>query len=214
MDPPAALTYCHAGPVRRREEVRVLDTPWSAALLAVLSLSTAAVFAVEPARRSGERTVLAVHALMGVAMAGMFSPWGDPVPPLAGAVVFGVVAAWFVALRLNRGGTGVDATTHTAVASVAMVVMYLWHQPAGTPDAAAGGSGHAHHAAGATGSAGALVVVASLLLGAYFVWHAWMCARQIEDAAPDSDVRVRTRVEPVAHLAMSALMAVMFLGAL
>jgi preprotein translocase subunit SecG len=109
----------------------------------------------------------------------------------------------------------VDTATHTAVAAAAMVVMYLWHQPTGAAGAASGGSGHAHHSA-ASGSAGGLIVVAGLLLGAYFVWHAWMCARDLADGARDSDVRVRlrTRVEPAAHLLMSALMAVMFLGAL
>jgi hypothetical protein len=203
--------YGHAGSDQRREEDQVLDSVWSAAALAALSLVAAAVFAAA-ARRPGDRSVPAAHGLMGVAMAGMFSPWGDPVPPAAGVVVFGLVAAWFAAVRLNRGGSGVDAATHTAIAAAAMVLMYLWHQPGAEP-VAAGGSGHAHHGGGATGSAGVLVVVASLLLGAYFVWHAWMCARDVEDA-PGSAVRVRRRVEAAAHPLMSALMAVMFLGAL
>jgi hypothetical protein len=211
--------YGHAGSDERREEDQVLDSVWSAAALAALSLVTAVVFAAAAARRSGDRSVPAAHALMGVAMAAMFSPWGDPVPPVAGAVVFALVAAWFAAVRLNQGRSGMDVATHTAIAAAAMVVMYLWHQPGGEP-AAGGGSGHAHHGGGASGSAGVLVVVASLLLGAYFVWHAWMCAREVEDATPDTPpdtevrVRRRTRVEPAAHLLMSALMAVMFLGAL
>jgi hypothetical protein len=205
--------YGHAGSDQRREEDQVLDSVWSAAAPAALGLVAAAVFAAA-ARRSGDRSVPAAHALMGVAMAGMFSPWGDPVPPVAGIVVFGLVAAWFAAVRLNQGGSGVDVATHTAIAAAAMVLMYLWHQPGGEP-VAAGGSGHAHHGGGATGSAGALVVVASLLLGAYFVWHAWMCAGEVGDAAtPGSAVRVRPRVETAAHPLMSALMAIMFLGAL
>ena len=39
---------------------------------------------------------------MGVAMAGMFSPWGDPVPVWIGAVGFTVLGAWFAALGLRR----------------------------------------------------------------------------------------------------------------
>ena len=38
---------------------------------------------------------------MGVAMAGMFSPWGDPVPARAGIVAFSVLGAWFAALVLR-----------------------------------------------------------------------------------------------------------------
>jgi len=72
-----------------------------AALLATLSLGVAVVFAGFVRPRCG-RLAAATHTLMGLGMAAMFSPWGDPVPPLVGAVVFAALALWF-GTRLLRG---------------------------------------------------------------------------------------------------------------
>jgi hypothetical protein len=135
--------------------------------------------------RPGDRTVPLAHALTALAMAGMFSPWGDPVPPGPGAVLFGSAAAWF-AVRAVRG----SAPPHVAVATAAMALMYL-----GTS-----AGGHAGH-----GSGGLLAVVVALAAAGYFGWHAWVSAERARPAGP--------RTEPAAHVVMSGLMAVMFLTA-
>lgn len=151
---------------------------------------------------------------MGLAMAAMLSPWGDPVPARLGVVAFAVSGAWFGSVALGRGPARSDAR-HLAIASVAMIVMYLAGAHSGA-DSPAGG--HAAHGASA-GLSGLLLGALSLLLAGYFVGHAWHCADRSRAAhtEPGSTVAVRgptaTRVAPVAHGVMSALMATMFLGA-
>ena len=65
------------------------------ALLATLSLGVAVVFAAFVVRPRCGRLAAATHALMGLGMAAMFSPWGDPVPPTVGVCVFAALALWF-----------------------------------------------------------------------------------------------------------------------
>ncbi len=171
------------------------------ALPATLSLAVAAVFAALAARR---HRGAGAHALMGLGMAAMFSPWGDPVPPLLGAGVFAAVAAWFGG-RLVRGvPTGAGGAAHLVVAPAAMAAMYLSH-------------GHGGHHAGT-------VALAALWLGlaGYFGWHAVANAGRLQQAravaAGDGVVVAppapRLWVEPGAHVVMSGLMAAMFLTAL
>jgi hypothetical protein len=175
------------------------------ALLATLSLGVAVVFAAFVVHPRCGRLAAATHALMGLGMAAMFSPWGDPVPPLPAAGVFAAVAVWFGARLLRGAPTGAGGAAHLVLAPAAMAAMYLSH---------AHGS---HH----TGT----VVIAALWLGlaGYFGWHAAASVGRVQQAwagvpagkgalvAPP--VR-RLWVEPGAHVVMSGLMAAMFLTAL
>ena len=112
---------------------------------AALCLGTGVTCLALAATGVGDRAAQLTHAVMGVAMAGMFSPWGDPVPGWIGALLFTVVGAWFVAAALRRTGIG-RAARHLAISSVAMVLMYLMHHhPDGMPGAAGSGA-HAGHA--------------------------------------------------------------------
>lgn len=172
------------------------------ALLATLSLVVAAVFAAYVVRPRCGRLAAATHALMGVGMAAMFSPWGDPVPPLVGAGVFAALALWFGA---RRGvPTGAGGVAHLVVAPAAMAAMYLSHGHSG------------HHASGFA------IAALWLTLAGYFGWHAVVSAGRVQQAwvgAPADGVVLapparRLCVESGAHVVMSGLMAAMFLTAL
>jgi Domain of unknown function (DUF5134) len=187
------------------------------ALLCVASLVAAGVVAVRTAVPGADRAAGAVHVLMGLGMAGMFSPWGDPVPPVAGAAVFGAAAAWFLARLLRTGGS--DEGLHLVVGPAAMVLMYLTAAPSeATPsDAHAGHAGHTGAVTSAPG--GWLVPVVALVLAGYFAWYAWhvLChpeGSRLEEAgtaAGGTAVDVRAiGIEPVAHAVLSAAMATMF----
>jgi hypothetical protein len=182
--------------------------------LAVACLGSGlACLALAVARIGGVASQL-VHGVMGLAMAGMLSPGGDPVPAWAGAAVFAISGAWFASVALRPGPGRADAR-HLTIASAAMVVMYLAGAHS-APDAPAG-AGHAAHGAAAGGGGGlssVLIVGLSLVLAGYFVWHAWTCTEHIRKPHEPASVRTRriTRAAPVAHGVMSALMAAMFLG--
>lgn len=205
-----------------------ISTTWGNGLVVMMSLLVAAVFAVRAAVGSRDRGVFLAHALMGVGMAGMFWPSGDPVPASAGAAVFGVIAAWFGASWLHRGSRRIDCAAHVAVASVAMALMYLTHRAHLTQAARGGGTpGHGGHVA-LPGGPGALIAAAGLLLTGYFLWHAWESvprerapAPALAGAAAVADgvrchgaggPQLATWVDPTAHVTMSLLMAVMSLG--
>jgi hypothetical protein len=73
---------------------------WLAGILAVIMISTAAYCATRLIiarvhRRPDERDVDLVHAVMGVAMAGMLVSWLNPLPDGVWAVMFGAATAWF-----------------------------------------------------------------------------------------------------------------------
>jgi 4-hydroxybenzoate polyprenyltransferase len=160
---------------------------------------------------------------MGVAMAGMLSPWGDPVPAWTGAVGFTVLGAGFAATAL-RGDRSSGTAPHLAISSAATALMYLTHGHHVGPPGASGSGLHAGH--GGAGAPSLIVLPLALVLAGYFVWHAWACVDRAVDKAPDraraattsprtvvTRTRLATRMEPVAHGVMSALMATMFLGA-
>ena len=74
--------------VDRRTGVGVIgEVAWSA-VAAVLCLGTGLVCLVLAVARVGDRPTQLTHAAMGVAMAGMFAPWGDPVPMWVGVGAF------------------------------------------------------------------------------------------------------------------------------
>jgi hypothetical protein len=174
------------------------------ALLATLSLAVGAAFAVFVVRPHCGRLAAGAHTLMGLGMAAMFSPWGDPVPPLVGAGMFAAVAAWFGGRLLRGVPAGPGGAAHLVVAPAAMAAMYLSHVRGG------------HHVES--------VAVAALWLGlaGYFGWHAATSAVRVQQArlrgaAVGAVLAPPTRrlwVEPSAHVVMSGLMAAMFLTAL
>ncbi len=204
-----------------------MGSTWVNALLAVISLGTGVIFLLAAARRPNERLGCLAHALMGFGMAGMFSPWGDPVPPVAGALVFVVIAAWFGAQLLRTGRVGLTESTHLVVGPAAMVLMYLTmgSMSAGPADTTMADPAHVGHtmAMGGAGGSPGLSAVALGLMG-YFVWYAWILSGRLRRPAPPAAggsavaVSTHTRVTTVqivvgAHVVMCVLMAVMFLGA-
>jgi hypothetical protein len=73
---------------------------WLAGILAAVMIATAAYCATRLIiarvhRRPDERDVDLVHAVMGVAMAGMLVSWLNPLPDGVWAVMFGAATAWF-----------------------------------------------------------------------------------------------------------------------
>ncbi len=207
--------------VGRRTGVGVIgESAWTA-VAAVLCLGTGLVCLALAIARVGDRPAQLTHAAMGVAMAGMFAPWGDPVPMWVGVGGFTVIGAWFTALALRR-----DRASHTArhltISSAAMVLMYVMHRQSETAPGGAGAGGHAAHTVAAGGATSLVVLPLTLVLAGYFAWHTWTCVERSRsvtgaDAPTDglrSAVRTPARVQHVAHGTMSALMAAMFLGAL
>ena len=175
------------------------------ALLATLSLGVATVFAAFVVRPQCGRLAAATHAVMGLGMAAMFSPWGDPVPPAVGVCVFAALALWFGARLLRGVPTGAGGAAHLVVAPAAMAAMYLSHGFGG------------HHAGGFA------IAALWLALAGYFGWHAVASAARVQQAwvgAPANGVLMiapparRACVESGAHVVMSGLMAAMFLTAL
>jgi hypothetical protein len=202
----------------------MIDSMAWTVVAAALCLGTGVTCVALAAAGVGDRPAQLTHAVMGVAMAGMFSPWGDPVPGWIGAVLFTVLGAWFVAAAVRRDRIG-RAAHHLAISSVAMVLMYLMHH---RPDGASGGAasgGHAGHVMGGGGATSLLVMPLALLLAGYFVWHTWTCVERSRAPVPTcstgtaptdarTGARTTARLEPVAHGVMSALMAAMFLTAI
>jgi Domain of unknown function (DUF5134) len=142
--------------------------------------------------------------VMGLGMAAMFSPWGDPVPPPVGACVFAALALWFGARLLREVPAGAGGAAHLVLAPAAMAAMYLSH-------------GHGGHHAG-----GFAVAALWLALAGYFGWHAAASAGRVQQAwvvalADGTVIAPPARsacVESGAHVVMSGLMAAMFLTAL
>ena len=63
--------------------------------------------------------------LMALGLAAMLSPLGDPIPPTAGVVVFGLVAAWSLVGAVGAGEPGRRvAWVWHAVGGAAMVLMF------------------------------------------------------------------------------------------
>jgi len=194
------------------------EVAWSA-VAAVLCLGTGLVCLVLAVARVGDRPTQLTHAAMGVAMAGMFAPWGDPVPIWVGVGAFTLLGTWFTALGLRRD-RDTRTTRHLTISSAAMVLMYVMHGRSETPPHGAGAGGHAAHTAADGGATSLVALLLTLVLAGYFAWHTWTCVERSRSAkgadaptdGPRSAVRTPARVEHVAHGTMSALMAAMFLG--
>ena len=103
---------------------------WFQTASALLLLAVAAHCAARlvQASRAGARPDAARHAtdlLMALGLAAMLWPLGNPIPPLAGEVAFGVVVAWSLAGALGAGeaGSRLEWVEH-AVGGAAMVYMF------------------------------------------------------------------------------------------
>ena len=116
---------------------------WVSTLLCLLCLAVAAVHVlrlVAAPTDVGE----AAHALMGLGMAAMLSPVGDPVPNPVWVGAFACSSLWFAASALRKG-TWASPSVHHVVGGMAMLVMLA---PSSGPPASGGAEsgGHAHAA--------------------------------------------------------------------
>ena len=155
---------------------------WVAGTLSVICLGLAVLHLLRLAVRRRDVAAELSHTAMGLGMAAMFSPLGDPVPQPVWVAVFVLCAAWFAALALRSGTLGGDAPHHV-VAGATMLFMLV---AAGSAPAADGHAGHLAHGGGAAGNLGLTSVVA-IVLTAYFAWHALRCADRFKPAeVPDA----------------------------
>jgi hypothetical protein len=209
---------------------------WPHGVLAALSLAVGLLHLLRLATRRREVALEASYAAMGLGMAAMYSPVGDPVPAPVWAALFLLCAGWFGGLIVrdrSPGALGGEAL-HLVVGSAAMLFMLGADQQAG-----ATGGGHAAHVVGAPGLAGIASAV-SIAFAAYFVLHVLRCADRLRAARletpavgsePGGAPRARTvtalrttalrapvaahcsRAAPaVAHLLMTMIMTVMLIG--
>lgn len=162
----------------------------------------------------------ATHAAMGLGMAAMFSPLGDPVPVPVWSAVFLLGGAWFAAAALRSpAGRGRDDAVHHVVASGAMLFMLLGAHGGGVAGTGAVHAGHVGHGGGPEGGPGAASLVA-IVLAAWFAWHALRRGNHLPPAPVPTPgaVAVRTsvlrdaRTVALAHVVMAGAMTVMLLG--
>jgi hypothetical protein len=127
------------------------------------------------------RDIEGSHGVMALAMAGMFSPLGDPVPSTVWVVAFAVLAGWFgrrawQTRNLSRAAVRADPHVHHVVAALAMVFMegaLALHGAAASSGSTMAGM------AGGSGSfpvAFASVVVSVGLLCYFLLYAAWSLA--------------------------------------
>jgi Domain of unknown function (DUF5134) len=187
---------------------------WVSGALAVVCLGVGLFHLARIVVRRRDIASELAHAAMGLGMAAMFSPVGDPVPGPVWTVVFILCAAWFVVAALRARTLSGDAGHHV-IGSGAMLFMLA----AGHGAAAAGPAAHGGGAAGTIG----LASVAALILTGYFAWHALRCADRCRppepatpDAAPAPGAATLSFDAPqfaaAANLVMAVAMAVMLLG--
>jgi hypothetical protein len=194
---------------------------WVSGGLAVICLGVGLLHLLRLAVRRRDPVGELSHAAMGLGMAAMFSPLGDPVPVPVWTIVFLLFAAWFGATVLRTGSLGGEAAHHVVGSGAMLFMLAAGHGAA----AAAGPAGHAAHGGGTTETLG-LASLAALVLTGYFAWHALRCAdacRRPEHTARSSGsaaVALRTttwsldapQTAAVGHLVMAGAMAVMLLG--
>jgi Domain of unknown function (DUF5134) len=206
---------------------------WLHGVLAALSLAVGLLHLLRLATRRRAVVLEASYAAMGLGMAAMYSPVGDPVPAPVWAALFLLCAGWFGGLMVrgrSPGALGGEAL-HLVVGSAAMLFMLGADQQAGGT-----AGGHPAHVVGAPGMAGIASAVA-IVFAAYFVLHVLRCADRLRASRPETSAvaaglqrgdapRARTgtalraptaahcsRTAPaVAHLLMTMIMAVMLIG--
>jgi hypothetical protein len=204
--PPRALGMAFRPGVSRVAPARPGGTDmagpsWLAGAFAAVMIVTAAYSAGRLAisRLRGQATELdadAVHAVMGVAMAGMLMPQLTVLPDSAWAAVFGLAAAWFGwhAIRAKGvaapGGSRCRYPVPHLIECAAMLYMLL---PVHAPPPGRAGTGMAmadmSPAAGAAGSFPALAVVLALFMLGCIVWTTDRLAAlaRAGTTAPDQD---------------------------
>lgn len=171
---------------------------WVSGALAVGCLAVGALHLCRLAVLRGDRAGEASYAAMGLGMAAMLSPFGDPVPTSVWVAVFACCGAWAV----MRGGADV---AHHVVGAVSMLFMLL--------------TGHAH---------GSVLAIALAAYFAWHVLRCLDRLRAASDvdvlehgsaavALRVPHLRVTelraARTAAVAHLVMSVGMALMLLSA-
>jgi hypothetical protein len=178
-------------------------TGWLAGAFAVVCLGVGLLHLLRAALLRLDVAGELSHAAMGLGMAAMFSPLGNPVPGAVWTVVFALAMAWFGRVVVRSRTFGGDAGHH-AVGSGAMLLMLA--------------AGHSAHGRGAVGTLG-VVSVAALALTGYFAWHALRCADGCRRPEPTPGaVAVRTGALEAPHVAAAAqlvtatTMSVMLLG--
>ena len=174
---------------------------WLAGAFAAVMIATAAYSAGRLAisRLRGQATELdadALHAVMGVAMAGMLMPQLTVLPGSAWAAVFGIAAAWFGWHAIRTKGTAAPGSSRCRypvphlIECAAMLYMLL---PLYAPPPAHAGTGMAmagmSPAAGPAGSFPALAVILALFMLGCIVWTTDRLATlaRAETTAPDQD---------------------------
>ena len=102
--------------------------------------------------------------LMALGLAAMLWPPGNPIPPLAGEIVFGLVVAWSLAGAVAAGAAGhrLELAQH-AVSGAAMLYMF---------------------AAMSAGSFGPLTWVLIAYVASFAVWSALTTARGVASGVP------------------------------
>jgi Domain of unknown function (DUF5134) len=213
---------------------------WLHGVLAALSLAVGLLHLLRLAVRRRDVVLEASYAAMGLGMAAMYSPVGDPVPAPVWAALFLLCAGWFGGLIVRDSALGAlgGEALHLVVGSAAMLFMLGADQRAGGP-----AGGHPAHVVGAAGMAG-IASAAAIVLAAYFVLHVLRCADRLRAArletpavgpgpelgdaprgrtatASGSTTTLRapvvaahcSRTAPAAaHLLMTVIMAVMLIG--
>lgn len=208
---------------------------WLSGVLTALCLAIGGLHLFRALRRPRGRPLEIGYAVMALGMAGMYSPLGDPVPAPVWVVLFLLGACGFGASLLRaRSLTLCDGEAlHLLVGSVAMLFMLWADQQAG------GAAGHWAHAAGAAGMVG-VASAAALVLAAYFVLHTMRCVDRlrvartaatpvavavavhdtgrgegrdtVRDTAPAATGACALPLPALAHLLMTAAMAIMLVG--
>lgn len=116
------------------------------------------------------------HLAMALGMAAMFSPLGDPVPPLVWWTVFGLASAWFATCLLRAPLDDLphyQISRHHLVANLAMLFMLAaGHFHGGTRGGPAA-AGHQGHTAAMGGGwiEGPIGTGLTVVLAGYFVVH-------------------------------------------
>jgi hypothetical protein len=158
---------------------------WLLTALAVIMLTVAAVTATRmlahplipelPWRpRQGATVVDLANVLMGIAMAGMFTPYLRTLPNAAWEVVFGLLTAWFAyrawADTRSVRGIAADRCTIHVVHSAAMLYAFLALGATAAGGGMSGMGGAGGSAAMPTLSHPTLAGAFALLLVGYSVW--------------------------------------------
>lgn len=150
---------------------------WFSLVCAVISLALGVVHLIRlvAARRGGLSPMSeAAHAAMGVGMAAMFSPFGDPLPAPVWPAVFGVIVVWFGVAAFRSGWLTNDAGHHVVGGAAMLFMIFMGmagHSGHSTSDASMPGM----DMSGPAGTHGAWTSVLALCFAGYFAWHVMRC---------------------------------------